>query len=63
MAVQMQNLPALFPCLLRNQSGGTAIEYSLIASAIAVAILATVVSIGDHIVGLFQAVAVATAFH
>jgi len=57
----MQNLPALIQSLVRDEAGGTVIEYSLIASGIAVAILATVVSIGEHIAGLFQAVAVATA--
>lgn len=59
----MQNVPTLIQSLVRDEAGGNAIEYGLIAAGIGVAILATVVSIGEHIVGLFQVVAVATALH
>jgi pilus assembly protein Flp/PilA len=41
--------------LRRNESGVTAIEYGLIAGAIAVAIIATVIALGGDIVNLFSA--------
>ncbi len=37
----------------RNESGVTAIEYGLIAGAIAVAIIATVIALGGDIQNLF----------
>jgi pilus assembly protein Flp/PilA len=37
----------------RDQSGVTAIEYGLIAGAIAVAIIATVIALGGDIANLF----------
>lgn len=40
----------------RDQGGGTAIEYSLVAVGIAVAILLTIVHIGDRVVGMFATV-------
>jgi pilus assembly protein Flp/PilA len=39
--------------LLRDRSGVTAIEYGLIAGAIAVAIIATVIALGGDIQNLF----------
>ena len=47
-----------FQDLRQDQEGGTAIEYSLVAVGIALAILLTVVHIGDQVAGMF-AVAVA----
>jgi pilus assembly protein Flp/PilA len=41
---------------LRDQSGATAIEYALIASGIAVAIAATIVSLGSGVQGLYSGV-------
>jgi pilus assembly protein Flp/PilA len=46
--------------LLHDESGATAIEYALIASGIAVAIAATVVSLGSTVKGLFVSVQNAT---
>jgi pilus assembly protein Flp/PilA len=38
---------------LRDDSGATSIEYAMIASGIAVAIAATVTSVGSSVKGLF----------
>ena len=43
----------------RDQGGGTAIEYSLVAVGIAVAILLTIVQIGDRVAGMFAVVVAA----
>ncbi|HYM31457.1 MAG TPA: Flp family type IVb pilin [Candidatus Cybelea sp.] len=43
--------------LISNKSGVTAIEYGLIAGAIAVAIIGTVVALGTDISNMFTAVA------
>jgi len=43
----------LFGALRRDVTGVTAIEYGLIAGAIAVAIIATVIALGGDIVNLF----------
>ena len=40
-----------------DASGATAIEYGLIAALIAVAIIGTVVLLGDEVVAMFQNVA------
>jgi pilus assembly protein Flp/PilA len=40
-----------------NESGATAIEYALIASLIAVAIIGTVTALGSKITGVFNEVA------
>jgi pilus assembly protein Flp/PilA len=42
---------------LRDDSGATAIEYAMIASGIAVAIAATIVSLGSSVQGLYTSVA------
>jgi len=42
-------------CIGKNSSGVTAIEYGLIAGAIAVAIIATVISLGGTVKNLFAA--------
>ena len=44
---------------LRDDRGATAIEYALIASGIAVAIAATIVSLGSSVQGLYANVAAA----
>lgn len=41
---------------LRDKSGATAVEYGLIAAAISVAILATLSSIGGHLLANFTAI-------
>lgn len=42
---------------LRDANGATAIEYAMIASGIAVAIAATVMSLGSAVTGLYSNVA------
>jgi pilus assembly protein Flp/PilA len=39
---------------LRDDSGATAIEYAIIASGIAVAIAATIVSLGSSVKGMYS---------
>jgi pilus assembly protein Flp/PilA len=51
---------SIIPPLARflcDDSGATAIEYAMIASGIAVAIAATVVSLGSNVQGLYSNVA------
>ena len=43
----------------RDDSGATAIEYAMIASGIAVAIAATVASLGTNVKGFFTSVSTA----
>jgi pilus assembly protein Flp/PilA len=43
--------------LMRDQAGATAIEYALIASLIAVAIVGAVIALGGSVTGLFNTVA------
>jgi len=50
----MKNLFARFK---KDESGATAIEYGLIASLIAVAIIVAVGNVGDQLVLTFQSVA------
>jgi pilus assembly protein Flp/PilA len=52
-------MPAVMPMLrfLRDESGATSIEYAVIASGVAVAIAATVVTLGSSVKGLFTSVA------
>ncbi|HUI12510.1 MAG TPA: Flp family type IVb pilin [Xanthobacteraceae bacterium] len=44
---------------LRDDGGATAIEYAMIASGIAVAIAATIVTLGSSVQGMYQSVATA----
>jgi pilus assembly protein Flp/PilA len=44
---------------MRDDSGATAIEYALIAGGIAVAIAATIVTLGSSVKGLYTNVAAA----
>jgi pilus assembly protein Flp/PilA len=41
---------------LRDDGGATAIEYAIIASGIAVAIAATIVTLGSSVTGMYSAV-------
>ncbi len=41
----------------KDEQGATAIEYSLIVGGIAIAILATILSMGNELSGLFESVA------
>ena len=43
--------------LLKQEKGATSIEYSLIASLIAMAIVGTVTTVGGAVLGLFELVA------
>jgi pilus assembly protein Flp/PilA len=51
----MQNIKSLFIRLAYDRKGVTAIEYGLIAGAIAVAIIGAVVLIGTDISNMFTA--------
>ena len=50
----MLQLIAYLTLLRQDRSGATAIEYSLLAALIAVAIIAIVVLLGDQIVTVFD---------
>jgi pilus assembly protein Flp/PilA len=41
---------------LRDETGATAVEYAIIASLIAAVIAATVVLLGEDVLGLFKSV-------
>jgi pilus assembly protein Flp/PilA len=41
---------------LRDEAGATAVEYAIIASLIAAVIAATVVLLGEDVLGLFKSV-------
>jgi pilus assembly protein Flp/PilA len=45
--------------LLKDESGATSIEYALMASGIALAIIATVQTLGSKVTGLYTSVNVA----
>ena len=47
-------LPATVHALLRNDRGATAIEYALMASGIALAIMSTIYSLGDSVKALYD---------
>ena len=46
----------LIKCLLRDQSGATAIEYGLLAALIAVAIIASLQAVGNNLSTTFGTV-------
>jgi len=50
-------MKAIFVRFLRNESGATAIEYGLIASGIAIAIIAAVNGVGTNLSGTFSTIA------
>jgi pilus assembly protein Flp/PilA len=50
-------LPTTVQLLLRDQRGSTAIEYALMASGIALAIMSTIWSLGDSVKTLYGKVA------
>ncbi len=52
----MLKLLALKDAYLRNEEGATAIEYGLMAAAIALGIVALVFTLGDRIESAFQGV-------
>jgi pilus assembly protein Flp/PilA len=51
-----RKLSAILTRFLRDERGATAIEYAMIASGVAVAIAATVTSLGSGVKGLFTSV-------
>lgn len=53
MEMAMRNLAVKF---LKNEDGATAIEYGLIASLIAVAIVAVLLTLGPQLKAVFQSV-------
>jgi pilus assembly protein Flp/PilA len=50
-------MKTLFVRFLKNESGATAIEYGLIATGIAIAIIAAVNGVGTNLSGTFNTVA------
>ena len=46
----------MFKCFMRDESGATAIEYGLIASLIAVAIVAILTTVGSSLTNVFTKV-------
>lgn len=59
--MSMPNTPAanLLHRFLRDEGGATAIEYAMIASGIAVAIAAAIMTLGSTVQGMFTNVATA----
>jgi pilus assembly protein Flp/PilA len=55
----LKNFVAGFCRFLHDDNGATSIEYAVIASGIAVAIAATVVSLGTNVQSLYSSVATA----
>ena len=51
--IEDRTLAAILTRFLRDERGATAIEYAMIASGVAVAIAATVTSLGSGVKGLF----------
>lgn len=51
--IAASNFAGRLRCIGENRSGVTAIEYGLIAGAIAVAIIGTVIALGGNIKNLF----------
>lgn len=49
-------MKTLMSCLLRDDRGATAVEYGLIAALIAVAIIATVSTLGGNLTNTFGSV-------
>jgi pilus assembly protein Flp/PilA len=54
--IEDRKLSAALMRFLRDERGATAIEYAIIASGVAVAIAATVTSLGSSVNGLFTSV-------
>jgi pilus assembly protein Flp/PilA len=52
-------IPGILSCFFRDERGATAIEYAIIASGIAVAIAASVTSLGSSVNNLFTSVSTA----
>lgn len=51
--------PLILHSLLNDEAGAAAIEYSLMAAGIALAIITIVASLGDRVIGMFAAAAAA----
>mgnify|MGYP002784574196 CR=1 FL=1 len=52
----MSRWTALFQSFARNESGATAIEYSMICLLVVIGIIALIEQIGASVLGFFQAV-------
>ena len=59
--MQVRRLPETIQSFVRNEQGATAIEYALIAAGIAVAVAATVMSLGDSVKAMYDRIATAVA--
>jgi len=57
--IEDRTLSAILTRFWRDERGATAIEYAMIASGVAVAIAATVTSLGSGVKGLFTNVSTA----
>jgi pilus assembly protein Flp/PilA len=57
--IEDRKLSAILTRFWRDERGATAIEYAMIASGVAVAIAATVTSLGSGVKGLFNNVSTA----
>ena len=57
--IEDRSLPVTLSRFLRDERGATAIEYAMIASGVAVAIAASVTSLGSGVKGLFTSVSTA----
>lgn len=55
----LQSLTAPFRRFLRDEKAATAVEYAMIASGIALAIAATVMTLGTRVSGLYESVSAA----
>ncbi|ARP99454.1 Flp family type IVb pilin [Pseudorhodoplanes sinuspersici] len=54
--MQVRRLPETIHRFVRNEDGATAIEYALIAAGIAVAVVSTVISLGDSVKTMYDRV-------
>ena len=52
--MQVRRLAETIHRFVRNEHGATAIEYALIAAGIAVAIVSTVLSLGDSVKAMYE---------
>jgi len=57
--IEDRRLSATLSRFVRDERGATAIEYAMIASGVAVAIAASVTSLGSGVKGLFTSVSTA----
>jgi pilus assembly protein Flp/PilA len=59
--MQVRRLPETIRRFVHNEQGASAIEYALIAAGIAVAVAATVMSLGDAVRAMYDRISTAVA--